>query len=79
MKDRGIPTLPRDLCLLHCTLAGLALGPIFLLIQMVLGLLSLGIKWSDREALTILLYLSPSLRVRRIIPPLPPTASLRGE
>jgi hypothetical protein len=38
---------------------------------MVLGPLFLGIKWSDREALTILLYLSPSLRVNRVTLPLP--------
>jgi len=79
MKDRGIPKLTRDFSLFHCSQARFALGPNLPPIQMVSGPLSLEIKRSDREALTNPLYLSPSLRVHAVTPPLPLTAALSGE
>ena len=79
MKDRGIPTLASDFSLFHCAQARLALGPILTPIQMVPEPFSLAIKRSDREALTIPLYLSSSLRVHVVTPPLPHAAALSGE
>jgi hypothetical protein len=79
MKDRRILRLARDFSLFRCAHARLALGLILPPIQMVPGPFSLAIKRSDREALTIPLYLSSSLRVYAVTPPQPPTAALSGE
>ena len=68
-----------DFSLFHCAQARLTLGPILPPIQMVPGPLSLAIKRSDREALTIPLHLSPSLRVRAVTTTLPPAAALSAE